>query len=373
MRFTISKERLLKSLLIAAKAIGSKSANPTLLCYKIEMNAGGLEITSSNADISVWTSVPVTENGEEIIRNSSFGSILINAHILTEVVRKLGGEEVSVEIIDGVIAQLDDGKSFFRLNCMNADEYPDIDMEKPGLPFSVSGADLELLVDQTAFAALDKDTRPVLTAINLRAEGGKLTATATDSARLSRKSVDIDEGLRFSVNVPAKTLIDVTNLFDPGTDVEVSASGEKVVFAFGNTLVRSRLIGGDYPISPSIVPQNFNHFLNANSRELLSAIDRVSVLSTDRSSIVRLSMSADGVSVSSSGDQIGNGSDPLNETEFSGEPLEISFNALFVSQAVRALGSEDVVFSFVGEMKPFVIKNPEDDSVIELVTPIRTR
>jgi DNA polymerase-3 subunit beta len=84
-------------------------------------------------------------------------------------------------------------------------------------------------------------------------------------------------------------------------------------------------------------------------------------------------MSDDQVEVSSSSDQTGSGVERLTTIQYTGERLDIAFNALFVSQAVRALGSEDVRMSFVGEMKPFVIRNPKDDSVVELITPMRTR
>jgi DNA polymerase III sliding clamp (beta) subunit (PCNA family) len=72
-------------------------------------------------------------NDKEIIRNSSLGATLVNAHVITEVVRKLEGTEVSMEIIDNVIAKIDDGKATFKLNCISAEEYPHIDFEKAAI------------------------------------------------------------------------------------------------------------------------------------------------------------------------------------------------------------------------------------------------
>lgn len=207
-----------------------------------------------------------------------------------------------------------------------------------------------------------------------QSEAGKLTATATDSARLSRKSISVDPELRFSVNVPAKILTDVVNLLEGSDEVEIAPSADKILFSFGTTLVRSSLIPGEYPaVSNNIIPSNFNYYLDVNASQLLNAVDRVSVLVTDRASVVKLSMSDDQVEVSSSSDQTGSGVERLTTIQYTGERLDIAFNALFVSQAVRALGSEDVRMSFVGEMKPFVIRNPKDDSVVELITPMRTR
>ena len=373
MRFTIDKNEFLKGLLIASRAIGSKSANPTLLGFKIEMADDGLEITASNDDIAIWTLIPIVKGEKEIIRNYSFGTTLINAHLLTEVVRKMEGNEISLEIIDDRVAKIDDGHTNFQLNCQTAEEYPDIDMEKGDNTFNVSCQDLIKVVDTTAFAALDKNTRPILTVINLRACDGRLIATATDSARLSRKVVEIDESVNFSANVPAKTLLEVTRLFENTPEVEIAASASKIIFSFGNTIVKSRLISGDYPVSNSIIPTNFNYKLSVNANELLNAIDRVSILVTDRAAVVKLSMSSDGIEVASSSDQFGSGVETINSISYQGERLEVAFNALFVTQAVKALCSDDVEMKFIGEMKPFVVVNPNDDSVVELITPMRTR
>ncbi len=372
MRFTIERNEFLKGLTIASRAIGSKSTNPALLCFKLEITNKGLEITGSNSDIAIWTLIPVMKGDKEILRDLIPGAVLINAYTLTEFTRKGEGNELTIEVIDNT-ARITVGKLSANLVCMDGDEYPNISFEQNATPFTLPCSDLIQLVDQTSFAALTKETRPVLTAVNLRAEGGKLTATATDSARLSRKFVSVDPDLRFSSNVPAKTLSDVTKLLDPGSEVEISATSEKITFSFNNTIVSSRLIGENYPVSGSIIPTSFNYFLEVNSQQLLSAIDRISILSQNVVPVVKLSMSEEEVEVSTANQQTGFGVEKLSTYSYNGDSLEIAFNAVFVSDAVKALGCEDVQISFVGEMKPFVIKNPKDDSVVELITPMRTR
>lgn len=373
MRFTIDKEQFLKGLTMAGHAIGAKSATPLLLCFKIELTSKGLEITAYNGETAVWTYVPYVVGEKETIRNGALGATCLNAHILTEIVRRCDGNEITIEIIDNVVAKLDDGKSSYKLNCISADEYPSINFEKAGNSFTLSCSDLNLLVAQTGFAALNKETRPILMAINLKAEAGKLTATATDSARLSRKTIAVDPDLHFNVNIAAKTLSDITKMFDGCEEVEISATTDRAIFSFGQTLVFSPLIAGDYPASAAIIPTTFNYFLEVNSAQLLGAIDRVSVLSVNAAPVVELSMEEDDVEVFSKSDQTGSGTEKLTTIQYTGERLRIAFNPAFVSQAVQALQSEDVLISFIGEMKPFVIKNPKDDSVVEVITPMRTR
>ena len=373
MRFTTSKDILLGATLMANRAIANKSSNPILLDYKIELTVRGVEMTSSNADMSVFTVIPMKDNGMDVVRNVSYGSVLVRAQLFTNVIRKLEGKEVTVEVIDNAIVKIDDGISIFRLNCIPGEEYPDINMDKGVNTFEVNPKDRQSLISQTAFAALDKDTRPILNAINLKAENGVLTATATDSARLSRKTIDVDPSVRLSCNVPAKNLSEIVSLIENAEEVEISSTSEKIFFYFGNTLVSSRLIPGDYPVSSRIIPQTFNCFLEIGSQQILSAVDRISVVATERAPVIKLTMDEDMVEVSSASDQSGSGSEKMPPISYNGDRLTIAFNAIYVAQAVRALNSESVVFSFLGEMKPFVIKDPKNDSVVELITPMRTR
>ena len=229
------------------------------------------------------------------------------------------------------------------------------------------------LVEQSAFAASTKEQRPILTALNLEAADGILTATATDSARLARKTVAIESEVKFRVNIPARVAIDVSKLFEGASTVEITVSEKKgVLFRFGQTVVSTRVIPGDYPQTKSIIPQTFNYVLDVNARELLNAMDRVSILSSDKESVVRLSMTEDRVELTVRSDANGSAVEALQTFQFTGERLDVSFNSAFVVDAVKALKSEDVSVCFLAEMKPFVVKNKQDDSVVELITPMRT-
>jgi len=372
MRLTINKEQFLKALNAASHAVATKTPMPLLTNLKLELNEKGLEVTGSNNEITIKATVPYMIGEKEIIRNAGIGSILVNAHILTEVIRHLEGTELSFEVIDEAIAKIDDGKSSFKLNCIKAEEYPDIDLEPTGTTFEMKCADFQRLVEQSAFAASAKEQRPILTSLNLRASEGTLVATATDSARLARKQITIDSDVKFACNIPARVCLDIVHLFENTTDVTISIAEKKALFNFDSTIVTSRLIPGDYPVTDAIIPQTFNFFLQANSQELLSAMERVRILSGDSEPVVKLSMREDEVEVSAKSDATQSAVEKISTFQFNGEFLDVSFNSQFVIDAIKAIKSDDVSICFIGEMKPFVAKNPKDASVIELITPMRT-
>lgn len=372
MRLTIKREEFLKGLAIASRAVASKVAVAVLANLKVDLNENGLFITGSNYDLSIKTQVPYRFNNVDIIRNYKEGATLINAKLITEIVRKMESEEITLDVIDSTIATISDSRSEYKLNCVRPEEYPDLDLEPTGTKLTLSKADFDSLVSQTAFAASTKEQRPILTAMNLEALNGTLTATATDSARMARKTIAIDGSVSFIANVPAKMMIEVDHLLEGMDSVDVAFSDKKALFSLGRTVVASRLVAGEYPNTKNIVPRSTNYRLEVNASDLIKAIDRANILSMDRENVVDLSMSADGVEISAKSQQVGSATEKIDLYKFEGEDLRVSFNSEFVVAAVKALNSEDVTFSFVGEMKPFVVKNTSDDSVIQIVTPVRT-
>lgn len=371
MRFTINKEQFLKGLGMVSKAVPQKVELPILANIKIELSKKGLELTGSDNNMTIRTIVPYMIDDKEIIRNYKEGAVLIGNKIFLEIIRHLEGEEVTVELIDGSMLRVDDGKSNYNLNCIDADEYPEIDLSKSGAIFDVKVSDMVSLVDQTAFAASTKETRPILTTVNLDAHEHVLTATATDTARLARKKIEIEHDVRFSANIPAKKLQDIVRSFEGADIVTIAISDKKALFSFNNTVISTRLTNGDYPNTKNIVPKAFNYYLEVNAREFLSAMERVSLLSAEHDGVVRILMSDEGVELNSRSSTVGAAKEKLSVYRFEGDRFEISFRAMFVADAIKAIKSEDVTLAFIGEMKPFVVKNPKDDTVDMLVTPLR--
>ena len=372
MRFTIEKESLMKGLTLVSKAIPPKAELPIFANIKLALTEKGLEITGSDGNISICTIVPFMIGEKEIIRNSQEGSTLVAAKILLEVVRHLDDEICTFELVDTSILKIEDSKSNFKLNSIRAEEYPDIDLSVSGASLTLPGKDIQTLVESTAFAASIKETRPILTAVNLEAGDFKLVATATDTARLARKHIDIESDVRFVANIAAKKLIDIVRSFEEGDEVTIAVNEKKAVFAFGNSVISTRLTSGDYPNTKNIFPKVFNYHLEVNAQDFLKAMERVSLLSTEYEGVVKLIMDQDEVEMISRSTMVGSANEKLKVFQFAGEHLEISFKASFVADAIRACRSEDVTIAFVGEMKPFVVRNVKDESIEMLVTPLRS-
>lgn len=371
MRFTINREEFLKGLTTSARAINSKNPIAALTNLKIELDENGLFITGSNRDLTIRTLVPYFSGDKEIIRNYQHGSLLVNLKIV-EFCREVKTEEVILEVSDETIATISssNGNNEMTLQCIKVEEYYDVDLEPDNLEVTLTKQEFSNIVNQTAFAASLKEQRLILTALNLEADNGILTTTATDSARMARKETEIPAEVGFIANIPAKMMVEIDHLLEGQEYITISVGNKKALFSFDRIVVATTLVAGEYPNTKNIVPKSTNYSLIVKANEFLSAI-RLANLVTERENVVDLTMSPEGVQISAKSSQTGSGVNKIESFRYEGSPLKISFNSEFVSQAIKALGCEDVKFDFIGEMKPFVIKNPNDNSIIQIVTPVR--
>lgn len=377
MKFKINREQFLKGLSIASRPTQAKSPIPILGNILLSLDETGLTLLGSSNELAIRTHIPMRVNDLEVIRMFLPGETLISSKTLNESIRKMEGNEIDVEIIDRTIAQISDGRTEYRLGAIDSKDYPDIDLSQDGTVFEIGAKDFIKLVDQTSFAASVREQRPILTALNLSAVNGTLTAVATDSARLANKVVTLKDNVSFVANVPARIMNEVAKLLETMVGIEtieVSASANKINFMFDDTLVVSRLVAGEYPPTRSIIPKTHASFLEANANELLKAMDRVSILyAAEKDNIVKLSLSPESVVVSArSTFSAESAREEVALCKYVGEPLEISFNYTLVSSAIKATGAEDVTIGFNGGHKPFSIRVATDDSLVLIVTPVRT-
>jgi len=375
MKFIINKNEFLKTLLLVGKIIPIKSQFPILSNIKLSMDSNGLTLTGTSDEFSIKSTIPAFKEDKEIIREFNTGSILVNNQLLTEIIKRIEGDEISFELLDDNIALIQDKRSNFKLNCINADEYKVIDFTAKGVKINLSSKEFIDAINQVYFAASTKTSaRPILKAIHFEGNNNKLIFVATDGARLAKKELNVEFNERFSINVPTKSFLDIVKSITNEENITIYVADKKLFVELENTVIATNLINGDYPNITNIIPKNFFYTLEVRSEEFLAAMDRMNIFninSNEKDKVVKLIMDESSVTFTSKNYQEGSSEDHLELFKFSGERLTISFNVEYVASAIRALKSEDVMLSFLGEMKPFTVTEKNNNSSIQLITPVR--
>ena len=232
--------------------------------------------------------------------------------------------------------------------------------------------ELKNVFDQTLFASSDKEARPILTGLNVKCANNTLEFVATDTYRLSKKIIELSTSNEFNVTIPKSSLDELNKIIELGTMVQVYITEKKVIFDLEDCVVISRLISGTYPDTSRLIPNAFDQTLTLSTKDLLGAVDRASILLTERNNVVKLNMKDDEVFVSAKSMEVGYVVEKLNDYYYEGNPLMISFSARFLVEAVRALNSEEITLHFTGDMKPIILKSKTNPNLIELILPVRT-
>ncbi|MFC5601654.1 DNA polymerase III subunit beta [Sporosarcina koreensis] len=376
MKFEIMRDWLLEGLNDVMKAISQKVANPILTGVKMDVNEKGLTMTGSDSDITICTFIPVEQDGEQIIRVIESGSIILQAKVFSEIVRKLPTNDVTIEV-ENMQTHIQSGKSEFHLIGSNSDEYPVLPNVKDEYRFSLPSDLMKSIIKETVFAVSQQETRPILTGVHWETDEEKLVCVATDSHRLARREIvpEMMPESPFSVVIPGKSLQELNKILEDNSDVvEIVIADQQVLFKSRNVLFYSRLLEGNYPDTSRLIPSEYKTTVQVNGRKLLQAIDRASLLAReDRNNIVRFSAEGGNViEVSSNSPEIGKVEELIEAIDVNGEDLKISFSAKYMMDALKAIEGQDIAIHFTGAMRPFILKSMESDAILQLILPVRT-
>ena len=374
MKSTIKRELLLEALNKVSKAISTKNLIPVLAGIKFELKKKKLTLTASDNDITIQTVIESIKDEDFKIENE--GSIIISGKYILDIVRKLTDNYINIEVVDDLKILIYTDKAEFNLNGISESEYPNIGLEESKKKIDIKADVLKSIVYQTAFASSNEESKPVLTGINFNIVGDVLECNSTDSYRLARKVIKLDKESEenYNIVIPSHNIVEFTRII--GSDeknVELHIFGNKILFKTGNLKFESRLINGTYPNTSNLLPDESLLVISTNLNEFYSVIDRVSILTSDKEkNIVTLETQGNTLILKSSSAEIGRVEEKMEINKNNSEDIKISFSAKYMMEALKSFSTDTVDLHFVGEIKPILIKSSEDETLTQLVLPIRT-
>ena len=375
MKIIIQRDRLIQGINDCMRAITTRTTLAILTNIKLTVEKNGLTLTGSDSDISIETFIPIEESGDEIIEIKQTGSICLKAHLFSEIIKKLPQDTVELEVKENFQTIIKSGKSEFKINGLNANDYPQLPTIEKNNGYTLPVDLLKTIIKQTVYAVATTETRPILTGVNWNIENGQLTCAATDSHRLSKKVIPFDSSNeKINIIIPGKSLDELNKiLVDTAETVEIYFTKNQVLFRSKNILFYSRLLEGIYPDIERLIPPDTKTTIVINTKDFLKSIDRASILAREnRTNTVLFTSNNEMVEISSFTAEVGNVVEDIQASHFNGENLKISFNARYVIDALKTIEDEETVIHFTGIMRPFVLKGAADDSITQLILPVRT-
>jgi DNA polymerase III subunit beta len=356
------RDELSQTLGIVSRGVSTRTAVLVLSGILLRAEGGKLHLAATDMELSLRASLDAQVAGD--------GAVVVSGRTLLDIVRLLPADEVTIEHLpeEGVV-QIVSGAASFRLHTFATEDFPRLpDLELAQL-YPVDREVLLETVARVSRAASRDESRPVLTGILVRFEAGKVVMVATDSYRLSVKETSLGGDLPdLEAIIPARALAELGRIAGGADEIQLGVHDNHVVFGAGDAWLTTRRIDGQFPNYKQLLPEGFEHLVPVSRDELLGVVKRVSVMA-QRNSPLRLRFAEGELTISAQTQDVGEAQESL-PVAFSGEALEIGFNADFLRDGVESVEGDQAVLKLISSLRPGLITG-EGDDFWYLIMPIR--
>ncbi|WP_315071780.1 DNA polymerase III subunit beta [uncultured Clostridium sp.] len=363
MIFTCEKQKILEGISIVQKAITGKSTMHILEGIYIKTEQSALTLIGSDMDVSIQTSVDAV-----IIEE---GSIVIDAKIFGEIIRKLPNSTIKIETIENQLIRITCEKSIFDVVYMNTNEFPELPEINENLKISVNQNILKNMIKGTSFAIAQDETRPILQGILFEVKSKNLNLVALDGYRLAIRSEFLDTDIDIEVVIPGKTLNEVSKILEDVDDiVDITFTNNHILFNLERTRIISRLLEGKFINYNSLLPQEYKLFVNVKRQELQNAIERASLMAKDgNTNLIKLDLQQDNLIITSNS-QLGKVREEIS-IKLQGEEVQIAFNSKYLLDVLKNVEEDEVIMKMTSSISPCVIEEKDNENSKYLVLPVR--
>jgi DNA polymerase-3 subunit beta len=365
MEFTVSRADLVRELNLSQGVVEKKTTIPILSNVLIEADGDRVVLTATDLELGIRVSCPAR------VKKSGAGTI--PARRLLDYVRLLPDSDVQVKVLENQWASLVCGRSKTRIAGMSRESFPELP-QMPAVLAEIPIGVLATMISKTIFAISSEESRFTLNGALLVVKKNGLVMVATDGHRLAMTESTADlPGVSGSYRalLPRKAMAELQKLAgeaDANAIVRFSGDENHLFFELGDRLLLSRKLTGNFPDFERVLPKEHAHSVTLNREEVRGAIERVAQFSDERSRAIRVQAAGNEVKFHSSVSDTGESEESV-PAAYDGPSVEIGFNAQYLLDFLRAVGTDEVMFLFkdphsAGELRPAGEKSEEYRYVI---------
>jgi DNA polymerase III subunit beta len=399
MHFAVQKDVLAKALRDVTSAVATRVVQPILSNVLIEsVNSTTLKFQATDLDLAIETKTPAVVYTP--------GSITLPGKKLLEIIAKLPNELVSFQVNKETLeTTVTCARSKFSITGLAADDFPKI-IDARSIDGVLMPSDiLRKSIVQTAFAASSYEAGSILGGVYLVIEDGSFACTATDGSRLAHRrevlnvsaragkktegehekevktsTATLEKPATLKAIIPARACQELVKLLDggdkkaaaEGTEVRLALTAGQIVFETDTHYLSTRLISGEYPRYQELFPPEYKYLASLNRDEVISGIERVSVMSDDRTHLIKLHFEGETLQITANTPDVGKAQEEV-PVHFEGQVLDIAVNVRYILDVLQRLGSDQVHIEMNGQLKPLIIKAVGDESYKYLLMPVQAK
>lgn len=367
----IERAALLKALSHVQSVVERRGTIPILSNVKLEAVPEGMRLSATDMDVAVedLTAAAAEEHGATTVAAQTFYDIVrkLPEGSMVQLQKKPEAEKLTIRC----------GTSRFSLATLPVEDFPVMMANDLTHHFTLKAGELIALIEKTRFAVSTEETRYYLNGIYLHAaeqEGVQvLRAVATDGHRLARIEMALPEGAAGmpGVIIPRKTIGELRKLLEEAVEeVKISLSDSKIRFECGSAVLISKLIDGTFPDYNRVIPTGNDKILEVEGKAFTQAVDRVSVISAEKSRGVKLALEQGKLTLSANSPEQGTASEEL-EVTYTAEPIETGFNSRYLLDMMAQIEGDSAQFILADSTAPALVRDPGEVGALYVIMPMR--
>ena len=370
MRFTVSSTALSSKLNTLSRVINSKNALPILGDFVFDINGQTLNLTASDSENTMKTSVELNENDGE-------GRFAIDSHSLLEAVKGFSEQPITFDADQqSNLVKITYQNGLFSLPIENADEYPATpSLGDASSTIVFSNQLLAENINRSIFATAQDELRPVMNGIFFDLTADCLAVVASDGHKLVRNKIfTIKSDVPASFILPKKPAALLKNILGKdGGDIIVRFDDRNAEINYGDGTLQCRLIEGRYPNYNSVIPQNNTNELRIDRGSLLSALRRVQPFANDSSNLIRFHVEGSTLQVDAEDYDFSKTATERMTCEYNGKAMSIGFKGSSFIEVLSNFDTPEVIIQLSDPSRAGLVlpsEQPENQDVLMLMMPM---
>ncbi len=366
MRFTVSREALLKPLQLVAGVVERRQTLPVLANVLMVLEDGQLSLTGTDLEVEIVGRIPIDSESTE-------GEITVPAKKFLDICKALPDGSIIEFSQDDQKVIVKSGRSRFSLSTLPANDFPAVEEGARDLSFSCPQKDIKELIEKTGFAMAQQDVRYYLNGMLWEIRPQQMRVVTTDGHRLAMctKDINVDiSDVRQSI-LPRKGVIELSRLLKDNDDiVEIIIGVNHIRAVTDDYTFTSKLVDGKFPDYERVLPKGGDKIVIGNRAELKNAFARTSILSNEKYRGVRLLLETGKLTVVANNPEQEEAEDQV-AVDYNGEALEVGFNVSYLQDVANVISSENLKLTLSDSNSSALIEDPEGSDAVYVVMPMR--
>ncbi len=367
MKFSVSRDALLRPLQLVAGVVEKRQTLPALANVLVVLDGQQLSLTGTDLEVEIIGRLALESAGTD-------GEVTVPAKKFLDICRSLPEGAIIEFVYQDQKVTVKSGRSRFTLSTLPASEFPAIELGDNDLSFRCDQSEIRRLIDRTSFAMAQQDVRYYLNGMLWELHDDALRVVATDGHRLAMCTRPVNIAVNGEVKqaiLPRKGVIELARLLsEPEKSVELIMGNNHIRAVTESFVFTSKLVDGKFPDYERVLPRNGDKVVLGNREELRQAFARTSILSNEKYRGVRFVLTDGLVTITANNPEQEEAEEQV-AVDYEGSPIEVGFNVSYLQDVANVISSEFLRITLADSNSSALVEDPDNGDSLYVVMPMR--